>query len=88
MNIEWDDAKRAWTLEARSLDFADVAFVDWDSAITLEDVRQPYPESRYITYAKINNRLMVFAWCLRGSNLRVISLRKANKREERKYARD
>ncbi len=56
--------------------------------ITIEDVRQPYPETRYITYALINDHLYVFAWCYRGKNLRVISLRKANTREERKYAGD
>ena len=85
MKFEWDDRKREWTLNERKLDFADIAFLDWDKAITMEDVRQPYPETRYITYGKIGNRVMVLALCYRGEAIRVISLRKANEREKKFY---
>lgn len=67
------------------MDFADVALLDWGKAITLEDVHQPYPETRFITYGEIKGRLCVIAWCYRNDVLRVISLRKANAREVRKY---
>lgn len=87
MEIEWDNAKRKQTLKERGLDFADVAFVDWDQALTLQDSRQDYAEIRFITYAPIRNRLCVVAWCYRGQNLRVISLRKANTREVNKYVK-
>ena len=79
--IEWDDEKRNQTLKERGLDFADVALVDWDQALTIQDSRQPYSETRFVTYAEIKNRLCVLAWCQRGDNIRVISLRKANQRE-------
>jgi len=59
--------------------------VDWDVALTAEETRNPYPEPRFVTIAPINGRLCVFAWCWRGSNLRVISLRKANQREQNRY---
>lgn len=85
MKIEWDNAKRDRTLKERGLDFAEVALIDWDNALTLEDSRQSYPETRFITYAPIRNRMCVVAWCYRNDALRVISLRKANAREERKY---
>ena len=85
MKLEWDDKKRNKALAERGLDFADVARVDWDSAFTVEDTRVEYPEARFVTMAPINNRLCVFAWCWRGEVLRVISLRKANKRERDKY---
>jgi uncharacterized protein len=87
MTIEWDDAKRNRTLSERGLDFADVASVDWSAALTLEDKRTDYPETRYVTVAPLGGRLCVFAWCWRGRNLRVISLRKANKREQQRYAK-
>jgi uncharacterized DUF497 family protein len=83
--IEWDDNKRNKTLRVRGLDFADVATVDWEEALTIEDVRQPYPETRYVTYAPLRGRMCVFVWCYRGKNIRVISLRKANDREVKKY---
>ena len=85
MDIEWDENKRKQTVQERGLDFADVALIDWDSAITLDDLRYSYPEPRYITFANINERLCVVAWCYRAANLRVISMRKANTREVRKY---
>jgi len=85
MRLEWNDTKRNETLAERGLDFADVALLDWDRAITIEDVRQPYPETRFITYGEINGRLCVIAWCYRDDALRVISLRKANPREVRNY---
>ncbi len=85
MEIEWDNDKRDWTLRERGLDFADVASIDWETALTVEDVRGDYRETRYVTMAPIHGRLCVVAWCYRGDALRVISLRKANKRERRIY---
>lgn len=85
MEIEWDNAKRQQTLEERGLDFADVALIDWDQAITLEDSRQNYPEQRFITFAAIKERMCVVAWCYRNTALRVISMRKANARERKRY---
>ena len=85
MKLEWDDTKRARTLAERGLDFADVALVDWDRALTIEDLRADYSEIRFVTMAPIGDRLCVFAWCRRDDALRVISLRKANERERSRY---
>lgn len=85
MKIEWDDAKRNQTLEGRGLDFADVALIEWETALTIEDTRQSYPEPRFITLAPIKGRLCVIAWCYRNDALRVISMRKANAREVKRY---
>lgn len=88
MDYEWDETKRQKTLVERGLNFADIASVDWDEAITIIDTRQPYPEERFITMAFIANQLCVFAWCYRGENIRVISLRNANKKERERYAKE
>ena len=85
MDVEWDEAKRQATLAERGIDFADVALIEWDAALTIEDTRRPYPETRYVTFAPIRGRLCVVAWCWRGTAMRVISLRKANAREEKRY---
>lgn len=85
MKLEWDEAKRRATLSERGLDFADVARIDWDTAITIEDVRQEYVEERSVTTGMLDGRLVIVAWCWRGDRMRVISLRKANSREIRKY---
>lgn len=82
---EWDEQKRQDTLAKRHLDFADVALVNWDEALTAQDKRFDYAETRYVTLAPIHQRLCVFAWCYRGKNIRIISLRKANSREIKHY---
>lgn len=86
MELEWDEAKRSLTLKQRGLDFADIASVDWSEALTIEDQRTNYAEQRFVTSAPINDRLCVFAWCWRGRTMRIISLRKANERERKRYA--
>lgn len=85
MELEWDERKREETLRERGLDFASVAEVDWDAALTIEDQRTDYGEARFVSLVPIEARLCVVAWCMRGGRLRVISLRKANDRERKRY---
>lgn len=85
MKIEWDQSKREATLRERGLDFATVAEADWDNALTVEDTRADYAERRFVSLLPIHSRLCVLAWCRRGDALRVISLRKANSRERKRY---
>lgn len=65
--------------------FDEVEYLDWDSAVTAEDVREDYEEIRYISYALLSSRLHCLVWTERDSSLRPISFRKANKRELRYY---
>ena len=83
MELDWDENKRSWTLEHRGLDFAIVADADWDDALTVEDSRSDYGETRFVSLVPIHNRLCAVAWCMRGDKLRVISLRKANAKERK-----
>ena len=85
MKYDWHEPKRQKTLAERGLNFADIASVNWDEAITIADTRRPYPEERFVTVASIADRLCVFAWCYRGENIRVFSLRKANQKEVIRY---
>jgi uncharacterized DUF497 family protein len=70
VKLEWDDKKRTRLLPNAALIFADVAWVDWDAAFTVEDTRVDYAEARFVTMAPINNRLSVFAWRQRGERER------------------
>jgi len=85
MDLDWDEPKRARTLQERGLDFASVTRADWDNALTAPDERTEYGEQRFVSLVPIDNRLCVVAWCWRGQKLRVISLRKANARERKRY---
>lgn len=83
IGLEWDETKRQATLAERGVDFADAAELDWDAALTASDGR--HSEARFVTIGPIRGRLHVMAWCWRGTKMRVISLRKANEREVRRY---
>lgn len=83
MPYEWDESKRTETLETRGVDFAEIYDFDWDTALTWPSARNN--EERRASLGMIGNRLYHVVWTWRGENRRIISLRKANMREERIY---
>lgn len=87
MEIEYDEAKRLWTLRERGLDFQDALLVLAGPVATLEDDRFPYPEPRFQTYGLLRERLVMFAWTPTDKGIRVISMRRCNEREQQKFAR-
>ncbi|WP_421853771.1 BrnT family toxin [Novosphingobium sp.] len=86
MEITYDEAKRQWTLLERELDFVDVAKVLDGPLLTLHDDRFAYPEPRYQTYGLLNERMVMFAWTETERGIRVISMRRCNEREQRRFA--
>ncbi len=85
MNYEWDEHKRKANLQKHGVDFREIEKFDWVSALVLEDQRKDYGESRYRAMGRIGSRLHALVFTLRDKNLRVISLRKANRREVNNY---
>lgn len=85
MNISYDQAKREKNLAERGLDFADVGKVFDGKHFTLEDDRVDYGEARFITIGYLDYRMVVCVWTPREDGIRVISMRKANEREQAKY---
>jgi len=84
--FEWDEekAERNQAKHSVSFPFAARAFDD-EHRLTVIDNRNDYGETRYITLAKIDNRLYVVAFTIRLSNIRLISARKANQKEVKRY---
>ena len=78
----WDEDKRQATLLLRGLDFAMVHELNLDLAEISLDARKDYGEARLQARGLIGGRLYVIVFTRRGQNLRLISLRKANKREQ------
>ena len=72
--------------EQRGFDFAYVlkAFLDPDRVVR-KDSRWDYKEQRYQLLGKIDERLFFVVFTFRGSVIRIISARKANKRELKIY---
>jgi uncharacterized protein len=85
MKIEFDPAKRQAIIKARGLDMADAGQVFEGSTLTVEDDRQDYGETRNITVGHLDGRMVVLVWTPRGAIRRVISMRKANAKEQAHY---
>ena len=86
MLIEFDADKRDTTFSQRGLDFARAAEIFAGRHYTGEDLREDYAEPRYITVGLLDGRMVVMVWTPRGEARRIISLRKANEREQKHYA--
>ena len=88
MNYAFDTAKDAANQAKHgvSLALAEVLFAGPHRALT--DDRFDYGEVRQIAFGRIQDRLFVCVYADRGAERRVISLRKANTREMRRYGQD
>jgi uncharacterized DUF497 family protein len=86
MRIEFDEVKRQRTLAERGLDFARAAEVFAGINVTFDDQRADYGEPRFNTVGLLDGRMVVLAWTTRGEARRIISMRKANEREQARFA--
>ena len=86
MLFGWDDRKAAQNIAKHGVpfDYAVRVFLD-PSRLDREDTRRDYGERRWLTLGKIDGRLFAVASAPRGTAVRLISARKANEREKRKY---
>ena len=85
MRITFDPIKRGRTLAERGLDFAQAKEVFAGKTFTREDDRFDYGEDRWITVGLLDQRMVVVVWTQRGKTRHVISMRKANEREQARY---
>jgi uncharacterized DUF497 family protein len=86
MLIEFDPAKRDWTLRERGLDFLDAGQVFDGASLTVADTRYDYPEERFQTFGLVGDRLAIVVWTPIPDGVRVISMRKCNDREKSRFA--
>jgi len=84
---EWDEAKRIENLVRHGVDFRAATGFDWESAVIFDDRRRNYGEARFLAYGALAGRLHVLVHTLRSERTRVISLRKANRRERAAYTK-
>lgn len=85
MEIAYDPVKRQRTLAERGLDFEDARIVFQGETLTAEDVRHDYGEVRLVTVGHLRGRMVIVIWTQRGDGRHVISMRKANEREQARY---
>ena len=88
LQFEWDPNKAVRNIEKHRVSFEEAATVFDDPLfITVIDEEHSVEEERYITIGlSQRGRLLLVAHTDRAGQIRIISARKATKREERFYA--
>ena len=86
MKLTWDETKRSATLASRGLDFAWASQIVGVYEYIIEDTRFDYGEKRFVSLGDINARLCVVVWTPRYGGRHIISMRKANDREQKYYS--
>lgn len=85
MRIEFDPAKDAANKAKHGVSLALANELDWEAALVWVDDRFEYDELRMIALAPKTEILYYVAFLERGEVRRVISLRRANRREVKYY---
>ena len=77
----WDEAKRQANLAKHGVDFTEAERFDWSTSVRYPDLRRDYGEDRMRATGLIGDRVHVLVYTIRNGQMRIIGLRKANKRE-------
>lgn len=86
MRYSYDRLKKASNIEKHGLDFDDARHViEGEQTVTFEDKRFDYDEPRFITMGMLNGELVVIVTTESDTNIRIISMRKAEKNEQKIY---
>ena len=85
VDISFDSGKSEKNLLARGISFELATEFEWDSALIVEDIRKDYGERRFQALGLIGDRLHMMGFTPRANKAHLISLRKANKREVKRY---
>lgn len=87
VEITCDPVKNEANVRERGLPFSLVKDeFDWSTALSGRDLRRDYGEQRQVAIGYVGQRLHVVVYTRTGASVRVISFRKANVREVKRYA--
>jgi uncharacterized DUF497 family protein len=85
VRIEFDPFKDRLNLARHGVSLRLARELDWDAALVWVDDRFAYDEVRMIALAPSANTLYYVAFVERGDRRRIISLRRATRREVKHY---
>ena len=87
MQFEWDEAKEAINIRKHGVDFDEAAETFYDAlGLELSDKEHSDPEERFIRLGKSRRgRILVTVFTERGETIRIISSRRATRREVKSY---
>ena len=85
MEFEWDENKRQSNLSKHGIDFVDAAKIFNRPVLERVDNRYDYGETRIVALGEVNGVVLFVVYTWRGEIRRIISARRATKRERNKY---
>ena len=85
LKFEFDSGKDAANRRKHGISLERVVDFDWAEAQIERDTRRDYGEPRFVATGWIEGRLHVVVFARRGDAMRVIGLRKANRREAKRH---
>ena len=85
VRLTFDPTKNERNIAERGIAFDLAEEFDWSTALIVEDTRKDYPERRYQALGMAENHLHMLVFTPREEALHVISLRRANGRERKRY---
>jgi len=86
MEFEWDDRKADSNLIKHGVGFQTATAVFTDERRRTEaDLRHEYGELLFTTLGRVGEHVYVVTYTMRGDAVRIISVRKANRREVATY---
>ena len=81
MRFLWHEPKRQANLKKHGMDFADAERVFAGPTFTFEDDREDYGEQRWVTLGLLGEKVVVIVHTETEEEIRVISIREADKDE-------
>jgi uncharacterized protein len=90
LTFEWDPRKARVNLAKHGVSFGEASTVFGDPlSLTIPDPEHSQAEQRYVTMGTaFTSKLLVVVHAERGDNIRIISARRASRREHRSYEED
>lgn len=85
MKFEWDENKNEKNIERHGIDFQDAHIIFGHPLLLKTDTRKDYGEKRLVGLGQLFEIEVVIIFTKRADNIRVISIRRANKNERKVY---
>jgi hypothetical protein len=86
MRYSYNPEKKAANLKKHGMNFDDAkTVIESDRTVTFEDSRFDYDEARYLTLGLLQDMVVIIATAETDTTIRIISMRKADKNEQKIY---
>lgn len=85
--FEWDEEKAKTNLRKHGIAFGAVEHFDFERALEWSVNRKVDGEERIVSVSLLDGKICTLVYTLRGTSVRVISLRRASRKEADDYGR-